>query len=146
MLFWPKTFGDRRHYFDGTPTDARVVNRGLARGGEDRRPKLALEIDLSPALTGHRDRHMDIRMVPGADHHVGPARHAGVDRPTGQVVAKELIGDRGRHAADDVAGIDVLEVDRPAASGEVVEDLLAEPLADVVEADIARCVDARGAA
>jgi len=64
---------------------------------------------------------------------------AAIDGPPRQVVAEEQVGRRGGYAADRLAGVDLLE-DGAAKSLEIGNELEAEPMADVVETDIARGV------
>ena len=53
---------------------------------------------------------MDEAAVPAADDHFGPAAHGGMHGVVGQADAIDAVVRVGRHAADGVAGVDVLEV------------------------------------
>ena len=54
---------------------------------------------------------MDEALVPAGDDHASLACHGGVDGVAAEIITKDAILGRGWHAADDVAGVDVFEIE-----------------------------------
>ena len=119
----------------------------MAGGEQHVGPEFAGEFHPFLLADGGADRDVDEDVVPHADQHVGVAGHRGVDGVAGHLVAEQAVGRVGRHAADEVARVDVLERDRDVLLLEVLADLVAEEDADVlvvlVAGGVARAVAAR---
>ena len=101
---------------------------GLAGEFHHRAPKIAVRIDL-PATPGNEaHRQMDEALVPAGDHHAGLARHPGVDGVATQIQAENPVLGRGRHTADDIARVDVFEVELDVLLLEVTVDPVLEEI------------------
>ena len=71
---------------------------------------------------------MDEALVPAGDHHAGLARHPGVDGVATQIQAENPVLGRGRHTADDIARVDVFEVELDVLLLEVTVDPVLEEI------------------
>ena len=110
---------------------------GLAGGQEDVGPEFAGELHALLCADGRADRDVDEDVVPHADQDVGVAGHRAVGGVAGHLVAQQPVGGVGRHAANQVARVDVLERDRDVFGAEVFGDLVAQVNADVLELAVA---------
>jgi len=74
---------------------------------------------------------MDELIVPEADHHIGFSGHTGMDGMLAQKPAINAITGVGRLTADDVAGIDVFEIDFNVQRFEMRPDAISQKYADI---------------
>ncbi len=81
---------------------------------------------------------MDILIIPEADQHIGFAGHAGMDRVLAQEAAKDPVTGIGRLAADDITGIDILQVDLQIQPGKMGLDLFDQKGPDIAQSDVSR--------
>ena len=83
---------------------------GLSRGGEDIAPEFSLDGHATLLADGHGNGDVDELAIDMADQHAGLAGHGGVGGAAAELIAEDgVVAIRG-DAADDVAGIDVLQV------------------------------------
>ena len=94
-------------------------------------PELAVRIDLAAPLGRESHGQMDEGAMPAPDEHRGLAGHRGVDGVLGELRAVDVVLRIGRHAADDVARVEILEVALGTALLEECADLLAQEEADI---------------
>ncbi len=113
---------------------------GLAGGKQDIGPEFAGEFHPFLFADGGADGDVDEDVVPESDEYIGVAGHGGMDGRAGHLVAQEAVGGVGRHAADEIAGINVLERDRQVLAFEVVGDLVAQKDTNVLVLFVARGV------
>jgi hypothetical protein len=60
---------------------------GLSGCFKDRKPEVALKVDLSATHRDYADRQVHMMAVPPSDHHIRLSRHAGVDCVLGKAQA-----------------------------------------------------------
>ena len=75
-------------------------------------------------------------ILPVADQHVGPACHSRMDRVVPQQETEYGIVRTRRHAADRIAGVDVLKIDLCAELFEMDVDLVTQEVPDVPQANV----------
>ena len=95
----------------GTGSNSDLPDR-LACGSHHRGPQVARRVEVPRAANRRADRHVDQLVVPVADQHVGLSRHARVNGHPSHLVAQDPVSRIGGDAADVVARVDVLQVDR----------------------------------
>ena len=113
---------------------------GLAGGFDHRHPQVGRRIDALAIARGQCHRHVHEAAVPAADQHFGVAGHRRVHGIARHVPAVDAVRGRGRHAADGVARIDVLQRDLAAGPLVVLGDALAQEHADILELRVAALV------
>ena len=86
--------------------------RWLARVLQHRVPQFAVRIEPPPASRDEVQRQMHVRAMPAADQHIRLAGHRGVDRVLREAQAVHVILCGRGHAADQIARVDVFEVER----------------------------------
>ncbi len=86
---------------------------------------------------------MDENIVPEADQHIGLAGHGRMHGMAGELVAEQAVAGVGGRAADDVAGVDVADLDGNPFGGEISRNALAQENADILGPDVARGVARR---
>ena len=112
----------------------------LPRGRQHRVPQPTVRVDLLALRHRGPNRHVGELAAPMTCHQVGAARHRGMNCIMTQKQAEGRIRGVGGHAADRVAGVDVLQVQLHADLAKIGADGAAQIEADVLMQHIARRV------
>ncbi len=110
-----------------------MESRRLACGFEHGEPDIFARVDVSAGRGSNAHGKMNVCAVPAGDDDSGLACHSCVDRILCQSHAVNPVLRAGRDAANDVAWVDVFEVDLGLALAEILVDPLFEVDADVLQ-------------
>src|SRR5208337_433551 len=122
------------------PPPLRIFQGRLAGGFQDASPQGRIEFYLLALARRGLDGNVYVVAVPAAHQHTGLAGHAGVHRVLAQKAAVDAVIIVGRHAADQVAGVNVFEVHFHFFLQEVFLDPLLEEKSDISRFDVPRRV------
>ena len=114
---------------------------GLACLYDDVAPEVAFGVDEVSATDGEGDGDVDVLFVEHGDEEAGAAAHGGVGGVGAESRAVDGVVGVGCAAADDVARVDVFEVEDDAIAFCEFDEFVFEEDADVVEDFVARGID-----
>ena len=108
---------------------------------DDVAPEVAFGVDEVSATDGEGDGDVDVLFVEHGDEEAGAAAHGGVGGVGAESRAVDGVVGVGCAAADDVARVDVFEVEDDAIAFCEFDEFVFEEDADVVEDFVARGID-----